>query len=509
MSHCDSRGLRVFEAAEVGRAISKAEYRARSVPLRAALLEAQAELRDAQFSVLILFAGVDGAGKSETANLLNEWMDPRFIDTCAFDEPSDEERERPLAWRYWRRLPAEGRIGIFLRAWYSAPVLDRVAGGSSSDQDARLQTIVVNEEALTDDGNVVIKFWMHLGKKAQKKRMKALSKDPLERWRVTKKDRLNWKKYDAFIEAAERTITVTSVPAAPWHIVEGTCRRYRSLRVGELLLAAIKRRLQAGKDGAFASPDAAASPPISPRVPVSTELLPTVLSNLSMDQAVGKAEYNRQLKEQQARLHALWHKARQKGMATVVAFEGWDAAGKGGAIRRLTVPLDARWYQVVPVAAPTDEEKAHHYLWRFWRHVPRSGYLSVFDRSWYGRVLVERVESITPEARWRAAYSEINDFEQALASNGTLICKFWIHITRDEQERRFQERQATPLKRWKLTAEDWRNRERWDDYEVAVHEMVERTSTHFAPWTLVEGNQKRFARLKVLRTVCDRFERFL
>ena len=190
----------------------------------------------------------------------------------------------------------------------------------------------------------------------------------------------------------------------------------------------------------------------------------------------------------------------------VAVFEGWDAGGKGGAIRRLTRGLDARDYRVVPIAAPTEDERAHHYLWRFWRYLPRRGRITIFDRSWYGRVLVERVEGFAAEDEWRRAYSEINDFEAQLTDFGTVLLKFWLHITPDEQLRRFEERQGIGYKQWKITDEDWRNREKWALYESAVQDMVERTSTSAAPWTLVEGNSKRYARLKVLRTVCDALE---
>jgi polyphosphate kinase 2 (PPK2 family) len=202
----------------------------------------------------------------------------------------------------------------------------------------------------------------------------------------------------------------------------------------------------------------------------------------------------------------LQRRAGKRGVSTILVFEGWDAAGKGGAIRRVTGSLDARDYQVIPIAAPNDEERAHHYLWRFWRHLSRAGRLTIFDRSWYGRVLVERVEGFATEAEYMRGYGEIDHFEEQLVTDGILLLKFWIHISKAEQLKRFRDRSRTSYKQWKITDEDWRNRKRWDDYTVAVNDMVARTSTKIAPWTLVEGNDKNFARIKVLRTLADRLD---
>ena len=219
---------------------------------------------------------------------------------------------------------------------------------------------------------------------------------------------------------------------------------------------------------------------------------PTILDRLDMSQSLGKQDYRAELAKYQARLHALDRKAVDRKVSGIGVFEGWDAGGKGGAIRRLTAALDARDYRVISIAAPTDEERQHHYLWRFWRHLARAGRATFFDRSWYGRVLVERVEGFATEAEWRRAYAEINDFEERLVRHGIVLLKFWLHITKDEQLRRFKAREEIPYKRWKLTDEDWRNREKWDLYEQAVNDMIERTSTAHAPWTLIEGNDKRF-----------------
>jgi polyphosphate:AMP phosphotransferase len=497
----------MFRTAELGQKVSKAEYREREPLLRQELLEVQQKLREAgRFPVIIVFAGVDGAGKGDTVNLLNEWMDPRWLLTTAYDEASDEERERPEYWRFWRKLPPKGRIGLFLSAWYSRPILDRVYEKTDEPTfDDQLDRILSFEKALADDGALILKFWMHLGHDAQKKRLKKLEKDPLTSWRVTARDWDHWQIYDHFEAAAERTIRRTSTGTAPWTIVEGMDPSYRSLTVGTIVRDEIRKHLQRFEQQQLVSVDIpdetdAGENPLPP-LPVAT-----VLSGLDMTLNLKKAEYSKKLKQLQARLNQLHRKALKKKVSAILVFEGADAAGKGGAIRRITAALDARHYQVIPIAAPTDEERAQHYLWRFWRHLSRAGRISIFDRSWYGRVLVERIEGFATEPEWRRAYAEINDYEEQLTEHGIVLLKYWIHITKEEQLERFRLREQTPHKQWKLTDEDWRNREKWDDYELAVNDIVEHTSTHSAPWVLVEGNDKRYSRIKVIQTFCDRLE---
>jgi polyphosphate:AMP phosphotransferase len=504
----------MFEAAELGRSVSKAEYRKQAPQLRSELLTAQIAMRSAPFPVIVVLAGVDGAGKGETVNLLQSWLDPRWVVTRAFGPPSEEEAERPEFWRYWLALPPRGRIGFYLSSWYSRPVLDRVyrrISGSAFDQ--KLTRIVDFERTLVEDGALLLKFWMHLDKGGQKKRLTKLQKDALSRWRVTKLDWKHWRMYDRFVDAGEHTIRATSRADASWVIVEGADANYRTLTVGSAILDAIRERLAAvataapvparAKAASIVAPTAApAAAQRGPRAPAPT----TILGHLDMTQKVAPRKEAEHTERFQGRLSRLQRRATDQGISTVIVFEGWDAAGKGGAIRRVTAALDARNYQVIPIAAPSDEERARHYLWRFWRHLSRAGRVTIFDRSWYGRVLVERVEGFATEREWTRAYSEINQFEDQLVEHGIVLVKFWLHVTPDEQLRRFKERQKIEWKRWKITDEDWRNRKRWPAYEIAVNEMIERTSTRHAPWTLVEANDKAFARLKVLRTVCGRLE---
>jgi polyphosphate:AMP phosphotransferase len=498
----------VFEAAEVGRKLSKSDYKAQVPRLRSELLEAQQQLRKAPFPVIVLFAGVDTAGKGETVNLLNEWMDPRWILTRGYTDPSADERERPRMWRYWRDLPPRGRIALFLSAWYSSPIRHRVAGRiSKTEFDALLDQVAAFERALTDDGAVILKFWMHLSKAAQRKRLKSFEKDPLQRWRVTKVQWKHWRMFDKFVTAADRAIRRTSTDQAPWHIVEGEDEHYRAVVVGTELRDAIRRvleRTSIDRKQPRTVRKARQGRPAHELERIAREF--NVLDNLDLSLRLSDKHFKTRLVKQQGKLNLLQRRARQQGVSTIVVFEGWDASGKGGAIRRVTAALDARDYDVIPIAAPTEEERAHHYLWRFWRHVAGAGRLTIFDRSWYGRVLVERIEGYATEAESMRAYGEINQFEEQLVAHGILVVKFWIHVSKDEQLRRFRDRSRTSYKQWKIGEEDWRNRARWNDYTIAVNDMVARTSTRIAPWTLIEGNDKNFARVKVLTTLADRLE---
>jgi len=489
----------MFESAELGHRVGKSTY-ARAAPgLREALLNVQYDLSAAaRFPVIIVIGGVDGAGKGETVNLLNEWMDPRHIHTHAFSEPSDEERERPRMWRFWRALPPKGKIGILFGAWHTEPIIKRVMRETrSTDLNAEIDEIVRFERMLTDEGALLIKLWFHLSKKRQRKRLKALEKDPQTRWRVTDTDWARFKLYDRFRAVSEYYLRHTSTGEAPWTVVEGEDARYRSLTVGKLLLASLRERLDSKTSTRSASTAPALLPAIDHR---------NVLGSLDLSKRLSKRKFDSELEKWQGRLNLLSRAPKFKRLSVTILFEGPDAAGKGGAIRRITGALDARQYQGIPIAAPTEEERAQPYLWRFWRHLPRRGRFTIYDRSWYGRVLVERVEGFCAEADWMRAYSEINDFEEQLVLNRTVLAKFWLQIDMDEQLKRFKLREKTSFKRFKITAEDWRNREKWDAYQTAGDDMIERTSTSVAPWTLVESNDKFYARIKVLKTLVQGIE---
>jgi AMP-polyphosphate phosphotransferase len=488
----------MFESAELGQKISKSEYKKEVPTLREALLDVQHNLRESgKFQVIVLIGGVDGAGKSETVQILSSWMDPRYIETNAMGSPSEEELAHPPMWRFWRSLPPKGKMGMFFGSWYTEPIVNRVYGKiSATELNQATERIIRFEKMLIDEGALILKFWLHLSKDTQEKRLEKLEKNPDTRWRVTEKEWAHFKLYDKFRKVSERALRQTSTDEAPWIIVEGADPRYRYLTIGKTILNALRKRLDGNVQNA-------APKPVIKLPPIEEKFL---FKSLDFSQSMTKKEYDDKLEKYQRKLNLLVRRSKFKKLSSILVFEGSDAAGKGGGIRRVTGALDPRNYRIIPIAAPTQEEKSHPYLWRFWRHIPRKGNFTIFDRSWYGRVLVERVEGFCSGGDWMRAYDEINDFEQQLVQNGDVLIKFWLSITKEEQLKRFREREVTGFKRFKITEEDWRNRKQWNKYELAVGDMINRTGTDTAPWIVVEANNKYFARIKILKEVCERIE---
>lgn len=501
----------MLEAVEIGSRLSKEEYEERKPRLREDLVLLQDRFKGSGRSMLLVVEGDDRPGCDAVINLLNSWLDPRFVETNAFADPTAEELERPRFWRYWNALPARGRIGIFSGEWTLRAILRRLRGDLDDEEFLlAIERIRRFEKMLADDGTIVVKFWLHLPKKQLRKRMKQAEKHPEKCLRSREVDRMVYKRYDRTIELAEKAIEKTSTGHAPWIPVESACGRHRDVAVAEAVRDALRGVLdgegapeKAPVKGPAATRSRAVSPKASERDPH------TILDTVDLSAKLSGDRYDRLLAKAQRRVHGRALDLVRKRQSAVLVFEGWDAAGKGGAVRRLVEALHAQMYRIVPIAAPTEEERAHHYLWRFWRHLPRGGRIVIFDRSWYGRVLVERVEGFASREEWGRAYDEINDFEEQIVERGWLLSKFWIHISKDEQLRRFKERQATPFKRFKVTEEDFRNRKRWNDYEAAVNEMVARTSTPHAAWHIVAGNDKRSARVRVLETVAEGLKRVL
>ncbi|HEY3321003.1 MAG TPA: polyphosphate:AMP phosphotransferase [Planctomycetota bacterium] len=490
----------MFEAAELGNSTDKATYKRESIKVREALLAAQHQLATANFSVVIVIGGVEGAGKPETMGLLLEWMDPRGIQTHALQDSTDEERERPPYWRFWRLLPPHGRIGVFAGSWYTDPIVGRALKNTNGAQfDQQLQDIVSFETMLSRENVLVFKLWLHMPKRDVKVRLEKLAATKKTRWRVSKTDWKFFGKYDAFREVSEHALGKTSTANAPWVIVEATDWRYRALTVGRALVDALQKRLA----------EAQKPKPQREKPPLPRPDKINIIRKLDMTQKLSDEKYEKKLLKYSGKFNKLTRAMYEKKRSLVIVFEGPDAAGKGGAIRRLTGAMDPRNYQVISIAAPTDEERVRPYLWRFWRSLPRAGRVGIFDRSWYGRVLVERIEGFCAPEAWQRAFTEINSFEDQISQYGVGVVKFWLTITSDEQLRRFKDRETTPYKQYKLTEEDWRNRARWDAYEAAACDMIERTSTEECPWVLVEANDKNWARIKVLKTVCETVERLL
>ena len=489
----------MFESAEIGHFIDKETYDKEAPILREALLEAQYELQQQKrSSVIVLINGIEGAGKGETVKLLNEWMDPRLIEVHTFDTQTDEELAHPPAWRYWRQLPAKGRMGVLFGNWYSQMLQGRVHRQfKDAVLDQAINGVERLEKMLCNEGAVILKFWFHLSKKQMKARLKALKDDPLHSWRISPLDWQQSETYDRFVRFGERVIRRTSRDYAPWNIVEGFDPHYRSLTVGKILLEGLQAAINTPKPNVRANH-------VAPLLGALDGV--SLLDCLDLSKHLDKDDYQEQLVIEQARLSGLMRDKRMRRHALVAVFEGNDAAGKGGSIRRVAAALDPRQYSIVPIAAPSEDERAQPYLWRFWRQIPARSKFTIFDRSWYGRVLVERIEGLCTPNDWMRAYGEINDFEEQLSNAGVIVVKFWLAIDKETQLERFEAREAIPFKRFKITEEDWRNREKWDQYRAAVCDMVDRTSTEISAWTLVEANDKRWARVKVLRTLNDSLE---
>ncbi len=462
----------------------------------------QRECKAAGIPVMIVFEGMGAAGKGTQINHLIQYLDPRGFDVYACNRSTEDEQLRPFLWRYWTKTPAKGRIAVFDRSWYRSVLVDRFDGLVPENQVSNAyQDILCFERQLTDDGTVIIKFFLYIDKKEQKKRFRKLSESKETAWRVTPEDRERNRHFARYQQITEEMLEHTDTEYCHWTIVEAVNREYAAMKIVSAVADRLAWELEARKT------DQAAPQNRGNYSPSGDRFKNGVLSGIDLSKSLTEAEYKEKLKHLQARLEQLHSELYRLRIPVVLGFEGWDAGGKGGAIKRLTSHLDPRGYRVCPTSAANDIEKVHHYLWRFWNNVPKGGHIAIFDRTWYGRVMVERIEGFCTEAEWKRAYQEINEMEAHMANSGTVVLKFWLHIDKDEQERRFKDRQANPAKQWKITDEDWRNRAKWDVYEEAVNEMLVRTSTTYAPWIVVEGNDKRYARVKVLQTVVDALEK--
>ncbi|MFD4836017.1 polyphosphate:AMP phosphotransferase [Achromobacter sp. NPDC058515] len=485
----------MFAEAEADPSLPKDEFKPLEARLRVALLNAQyRRLKQADKALLVVVAGIDGAGKGATINLLNEWMDPRHIRTLAFGPREGEELERPPLWRYWKDLPPKGSTGIVFGSWYAPLILETSRKRPDQNRvDAQAAAIRRFEAMLAAEGVQILKLWFHLSAKAQKARALRLLASPETAWQVSPVDLKVKKKYDRICAGGQIVLNHTDSGHAPWVVIPSADENMRAARTAEAVLAAMRQRGTPRIPPAFVAHGGPAR-------------IVDRLGKLDYDARIDKDDYESELGLLQGRLARAARAMRAQERSLVLVFEGQDAAGKGGAIRRVTHALDARQFDITPVSAPNSEALARPYLWRFWRRIPRHGRIAIFDRSWYGRVLVERVEKLTAPAKWRRAYAEINDFEQQLAASGALVLKFWLAITPGEQLERFREREKSPFKNFKITPEDWRNRDKWHEYAAAANEMLARTDVSHAPWHLVSANDKRYARLQVLRHIVEAME---
>lgn len=492
----------MLEKIDLSRTVDKEVYKKVQDEEGTRLGQLQRQLKEAGIPVLILFEGMGAAGKGTQINRLIQSLDPRGFDVYANSKPTEDETLRPFLWKYWTVTPETGRIALYDRSWYQKVLVDRFDKKTKKDElQEAFRDICCFEKQLTDGGAVIIKLFLYISQEEQKKRFKKLEKSVETKWHVSEGDWERNRHYDEYLQMNEEMLERTDTEYAPWTIIEATDRNYAAMKI---LKTVTERLAQALEEDKVRKSIKRFDPGIN--ADAGNRYQNGVLSGVDLSKSLTREEYKEKIDKLQKKLEILHSEIYRLRIPVVLGFEGWDAGGKGGAIKRLTSHLDPRGYQVCPTSAANDIERKHHYLWRFWNKVPKGGHIAIFDRTWYGRVMVERLEGFCTEDEWKRAYQEINEMEAHMANFGAVVLKFWLHIDKDEQERRFKERMSIPEKQWKITDEDWRNREKWDQYEIAVNEMLVRTSTTYAPWIVVEGNSKYYARVKVLQTVVDALE---
>ena len=474
------------------------EIRQRLEAAHSKLFAQQMQMKENRLPVLVLFEGWGAAGKGTILGKVIRNLDPRFFTAVSMHDPTEDERRKPFLSRYFTQIPEAGHFEFMDSGWMSEIIKDRLFGLlSAKEYKNRIGSVRRFERSLTDNGYLVLKFFFHIPKKEQKKRLKLLLSSPETAWQVDDYDIWENKHYSKCRDAFDTFLEDTSSSSSPWYVLDARSRKWAELQVMETLVTAIDIAL---KNHALT-------------VPLIQNIFPLQkmpkLSEIDLDKTIEPEAYKEELKRLQARLRTLHNQAYLRDIPIVIAYEGWDAAGKGGNIKRLTAALDPRGYEVHPIASPQPFEKSRHHLWRFWTRLPKTGHFAIFDRTWYGRVMVERLEGFCSENDWQRAYNEINEFEKELTDWGAIVIKFWVHIDKDTQLARLTDRQNNPEKQWKITDEDWRNREKWDAYEGAIDEMIAKTSTTYAPWHILESNDKRYARIKALKVVIAALEEAL
>ena len=475
---------------------SKEEMEQRLKKARARLEQQQILMKEKKLPVLVLLEGWGAAGKGSVLGKIIKNIDPRFFKVAVMDEPTEEEARKPFLYRHFVKIPEAGKFVFMDSGWMSEVTREKLRGElSEQEYKKKIESIKRFERQLTDNGYLLMKFFFQIDEKEQKKRLDKLADDKNTSWRVSEHDVWQNKHYDKCMDVYEQYLCDTNQPSAPWYLVDAKDKKWAQLQILETLVQGIDTALQ---NSTLAVPLLQNAFPLKPI---------EKLADVALDKTLTEEEYDTLLNQYQKRLRELHNELYRKKIPVIIAYEGWDAAGKGGNIKRITEALDPRGYEVHPIASPEPHEKARHYLWRFWNRLPKTGHVAIFDRTWYGRVMVERLEGFCSENDWQRAYVEINEFEKELADWNAVIVKFWVQIDKDTQLARFKERENTPEKRWKITDEDWRNREKWDLYEEAVNEMLQKTNTAYAPWHILESNDKKYARIKALKTVIEAIEK--
>lgn len=501
----------MLEKVNLEKRITKETYKKEIAPLKEELSNLQHRIKEQKIPVIVLFEGWSAAGKGSFISDVIRNLDPRGYKVQTFAPPSESERRMPLLWRYWAKIPEQGQFAIFDRSWYQQGAQEHLEDGvTDKAYKRRLESFRIMERQLTDNGTVIVKFFLHVSKETQEERFNRLEADKNTLWRVTETDWKRNRQYVKYRAAFDEMLEETDTEYAPWHAVASDDRYTALSKIYKVLVKSVREAVEAKERQAqreAEEKEAAQDPAARIVLPYGFNLkaMPR-LTDIDLSVTISEEEYDKQLKKLQKKLRALHNQMYEERRPAIIAYEGWDAAGKGGNIKRVSAALDPRGYEVIPIAAPDKHEASRHYLWRFWQHIPKDGHIAIFDRTWYGRVMVERIEGFCSEEDWQRAYREINEFEKELYNWGAVIVKFWLQIDQDEQLRRFTDRQNTPEKQWKITDEDWRNREKWPYYELAVDDMLRYTSTDFAPWHIIESNDKKYARIKALKVLVKAIE---
>lgn len=482
------------------------EQKKQAIKQQAARLEKlQLLVKQSALPVIVLVEGWGTAGKGSRIASMIAPMDPRFFEVISVPSPTPEELAKPFLYHHMKNIPENGKFLFLDSGWMDQTIREYQSGSFSvKEYERRLEEICVFERQLCDNGYLLVKLFLHIGQEEQHKRIQHLLKNPDTGWRVSGHDHWQSRHYEQCLADFDDYLCATNRPYAPWHIIDSTHRKQSELECLTILCDSLQAALDAKAEGktigSQSFPEFSPNSQSFPLVPMPK------LQEVALDQQLGRSEYKEALKHYQKKLAKLHDQIYRWKIPVILAYEGWDAAGKGGNIKRITQALDPRGYKVIPIASPKPYELARHYLWRFWERLPKEGHIVIFDRTWYGRVMVERLEGFCTESDWKRAYTEINEFEQQLTDWGAVVLKFWVQIDKDTQLKRFEDRQNDPDKQWKITEEDWRNREKWDSYEQAIDEMLQKTSTQYAPWHIIESNCKYYARIKALELLTDALE---
>lgn len=552
--------------------VSKKEYKVRFKELINKLVVLQQEAKRQELGVVVLFEGWKGAGKGSRISDLLYHLDARDTSVYVTEDFEGEEAENvlseefgstgyfPVMQQFWKALGQRGSMTFYDRGWYSVAAqhvinmlpkkgkLSKKERAAVEAHTARmLPSIEDFETQLRNDGYLVIKFFLHISEQTQRERLVGLYSDPATKWRVTQSDLEQLEHYSQSYRVYDEMLKRSNFKAAPWILLDASDHRRVNLSVAQTLVTALERELSRPKNNATLEAEAKAkensaaavagseadderersdeenqllrlqaeheAAAMSAHAPTMTRFIPSAhipsLDEVDHSLALTHDEYKLQLKAEQERLRRIELEMYIGRVPMMIMYEGWDAAGKGGSIKRVAQALDARSYTIFPSPAPTKPELLHPHLWRYWTRLPKAGHVGIYDRSWYGRVLVERVEGFASTDQWSRAYEEINEFERDMVDWGAILLKFWVDVSPETQLRRFEARENNPAKRWKITAEDWRNRDKYPQYRAAVDDMFRLTSTHNAPWIILESDDKYYARVKALRIINEAIEKRL